>query len=47
MRSPPNKDFWYTIKKVHSKESYIWKVDCTLPYSSNCSAIYFTLQFKL
>ena len=22
MCSPPNKDFWYTIKKVHSMESY-------------------------
>ena len=22
MRSPPNKDFWYTIKKVYSMESY-------------------------
>ena len=22
MCSPPNKDFWYTIKKVHSMENY-------------------------
>ena len=22
MCSPPNKEFWYTVKKVHSMESY-------------------------
>ena len=41
MCSPPNKDFWYTIKKVHSMDSYYMESSLYYYYENfDLSALY-------